>query len=138
MSKPIVFGLASYKGKVEGVHLTNLQVGETASTAEAIDEDGNIEQVDVYGKKRTVSGQGNAATGGDLSALTVGGTLEFDGDEYLITSAGRTYGPNNHATVSFSGESPMVSSGGQVTSGGQVGDGGTVTSGGQVGNGGDS
>ena len=121
MGNNIVFGLATYKNKVAGAHLSNLQFGETCSTAEAVDEDGNVEQIDVYGKKRTVSGQGNIVSGGDLSAMTVGGTLEFDNESYRLTSVGKAYGPNQHATVNFSGEAPMVTSGGVVTSGGQVG-----------------
>ncbi len=112
--------LRLFPGAVAGLHLTSVQYGETCSTAEAVDEDGNVEQVDVYAKKRTVSGQGNIVSGGSLAALTVGGTLEIGGQSYLITSAGKAYGPNQHATVNFSGEAPMVTSGGTVTSGDQV------------------
>ena len=50
----IVFGLAEYKGAVSGVRLQSVTYGESASTAEAMDEDGYIEQTDVYGKKRTI------------------------------------------------------------------------------------
>ena len=111
----IIFGLASYKNAVAGLHLTNVQYGESASTAEATDEDGNIEQVDVYAKKRTIQAQGNVVSGGNLSALTVGGTVTMGGKAYRITSVTKTEAPNQHATFSFNGEAPM-----EVTSGGQV------------------
>ena len=38
----IVFGLASYKGAVSGLRLQRVTYGENASTAEALDEEGNI------------------------------------------------------------------------------------------------
>ena len=41
--KTIVFGLATYKGIVAGVHLQSVTYTETASPAEATAEDGNIE-----------------------------------------------------------------------------------------------
>ena len=48
----IVFGLAKYKNAVAGLRIQSVTYGETASTAEAVDEDGNIEQTDVHSKKR--------------------------------------------------------------------------------------
>ena len=111
----IIFGLASFKGAVTGLHLTSVQYGENASTAEAVDEDGNIEQVDVYAKKRTIQAQGNVVSGGDISALTVGGTVTFGGKSYRITSVGCAEAPNAHKTFSLSGEAPMVTGGGAVS-----------------------
>ena len=116
----IIFGLATYKNAVAGLHLTSVQYGETASTAEAVDEDGNVEQTDVYAKKRTIQAQGNVVSGGDISALTVGGTVTMGGTSYRITSVTKNEAPNQHATFSFNGEAPMVTSGGTVTSGDQV------------------
>lgn len=75
----IVFGLASFKNAVAGLHLQTVTYGETASSAEAIDEDGNIEQIDMYGKKRTIQCEGNVVAEGDISALTVGGELTIGG-----------------------------------------------------------
>lgn len=115
----IVFGLATYKNAVAGLHLQNVQYGETASTAEAIDEDGNIEQIDVYGKKRTVQAEGNVVSGGDLSALTVGGTVTIAGATYKIDKVDIKESVNGQKTCSFSGSAPMpVTSGGQVAGGG--------------------
>ena len=117
----IVFGLATYKGAVTGLRLQNVQYGETASTAEAINEDGNIEQIDVYAKKRTIQADGNVVSGGDISALTVGGAVTIGGVDYKIDKVDIKESVNGHKTCSFSGSAPIpVSSGGVVTSGGQV------------------
>ena len=103
----IVFGLAAYKGAVAGLHLQNVQYGETASTAEAINEDGNIEQTDVYAKKRTIQADGNVVSGGDLSALTVGADVTIGGVSYRIDKVDIKESVNGHKTCSFSGSAPM-------------------------------
>jgi hypothetical protein len=112
----IVFGLANYKNAVAGLRIQDMTYGETASTAEAVDEDGNIEQTDVYGRKRTIQGNGNVVAGADLSALTVGGTITVDSIAYKIDKVDIKEGVNAHKTCSFAGSAPMP-----VTSGGQVG-----------------
>ena len=114
MSDKIVFGIVSYKNAVAGVHLNSVQEGETGSTAEAVNEDGEVEQIDVHSKKRTVQAQGNIVSGADLSALTVGATVTFGGRSYRITSISKTEAANAHGTFSLNGEAP-------ITSGGQVG-----------------
>ena len=114
----VTFGLASYKGAVSGLHLQTVTYGETASTAEAIDEDGNIEQVDVYAKKRTIQCEGNVDADGDISALTVGGDLSVGGNTFKIDSVSIKESVNGHKTVSISGSAPIESSG---TGGGGTG-----------------
>lgn len=101
----IVFGIAEYNGDVAGVHLQNLDFGETASTAEALDEDGNVEQIDVYGAKQTVQGDGNVVSGAAV-AIHVRGTVTFNDVTYKITSCNKKYSVNGHCTFSFSGEAP--------------------------------
>lgn len=108
----IVFGLASFKNAVAGLHLQTVTYGETASSAEAIDEDGNIEQIDMYGKKRTIQCEGNVVAEGDISALTVGGELTIGGKKYTIDNVSVRTGVNGHKTASISGSAPMEPAGG--------------------------
>ena len=125
MSDNVVFGLVTYKGAVTGLYLQDVQYGETASTAESLDEDGNVVQTDVYGKKRTIQANGNVKVGADLSALTVGGTITVDSVEYKIDKVDIKETVNGAKTCSLSGSAPMpVTSGAAVTSGGQVSGGG--------------
>ena len=84
----VVFGLASYKGAVTGLRLQRVTYGESASTAEALDEDGNIEQTDVYGKKKTIQCEGNVTDSG-VSSVTVGGTLTVGGDNFGVKLFGQ-------------------------------------------------
>lgn len=104
----IVFGLAKYKGVVTGLSIQSVTYGETASTAEAMDEDGNIEQVDVYGKKKTIQIEGNVAADGDVTALTVGGTLTVNGSNYTIDNVSIKEANNGHKTASISGSCPIA------------------------------
>ena len=104
----IVFGLASYKGAVSGLRLQRVTYGESASTAEALDEEGNIEQTDVYGKKKTIQCEGNVVEGGPF-ALTVGGTLKVGSDNFKIDNVNITENVNGHKTASISGSAPMTS-----------------------------
>lgn len=104
----IVFGLSSYKGAVAGLHLQRVTYGESASTQDAIDEDGNIEQTDIYGKKKTIQCEGNVVEGGTF-ALTVGGTLTVGGDNFKIENVNITENVNGHKTASISGSAPMTS-----------------------------
>ncbi|MBP5532153.1 MAG: hypothetical protein J6Y54_09035 [Lentisphaeria bacterium] len=120
MNGAIKFGLCEYKGAVAGLRLQSFSTDEDASEAEAMDEDGNIEQTDVYGKKETAQGEGNIIVGSDLSALTVGGTITVDSKVYRLTKVSKKHAVNQHATCSFTGVRPLTS-GGTVTSGGQVG-----------------
>lgn len=103
----IVFGLATFKGAVTGLRLQDVTYGEAASEAEALDEDGNIEQSDVYGKKKTIQCNGNVVAGGDISVLKVGGTLTVDGVDYKLNSVSIKEVVNGHKTASISGSAPM-------------------------------
>ena len=108
MSDKIIFGFAKYKGAVSGVRLQSVVYGESASTAEAMDEDGYIEQTDVYGKKKTIQCEGNVVDGSPL-AVTVGGTLTVGGDNFTIDNVSITENVNGHKTASISGSAPMTS-----------------------------
>ena len=104
----VVFGLASYKGTVTGLHLQRVTYSETASTQDAVGEDGNIEQTDVYGKKKTIQCEGNVVDGSPL-AVTVGGKLTVGGDDFTIDNVSITENVNGHKTASISGSAPIKS-----------------------------
>ena len=102
----IVFGLALYKGIVAGVRLQRVIYSETASTADSLDEDGNVEQTDVFGKKKTLQCEGNV-TEDNLAALTVGGTLTVNGEDFKIDNVSFTEANNAHKTASISASAPI-------------------------------
>lgn len=103
----VVFGLAAYKGAVAGLKLQRVTYAEMASEADALDEDGDVEQTDVYGKKKTIQCEGNVTVGSDLSALTVGGELTVAGDTYKINNKQVVEQVNGHKTATISGSAPM-------------------------------
>ena len=103
----IVFGLAAYKGAVTGLRLQRVTYGETASTAEAMDEDGNIEQTDVYGKKKTLQCEGNVIEGNDFGNVKVGAELTVKGETFKIDNVSITESVNGHKTASISASAPI-------------------------------
>ena len=104
----IVFGMAAYKGAVAGLRIQSVTYGETASTAEAVDEDGNIEQTDVYSKKKTIQIEANVTDAADMTALTVGGSLTIGGAVYTIDNVSLKETNTGHKTASISGSAPMT------------------------------
>ena len=113
--KTIVFGLATYKGIVAGVHLQSVTYTETASPAEATAEDGNIEQIDYYAKKKTIQCQGNVTAyigevHPEIPTLSVGGELTVGEDTFTIESIILTESVNGHKTAQINGTSPVKSS----------------------------
>ena len=103
----IVFGLAEYKNAFAGLHLQDVTYGESATTVEGVDEDGNIEQVDVYAKKRTIQCEGNVVGDSDLSGLVVGADLTVAGNTYKIDSVSIKETVNGHKTATISGSAPI-------------------------------
>lgn len=99
------FGLLEFKGQVAGVTIQQLVFGETASEAEALNEDGDIEQIDQYGRKRTVQGDGNLKAGSEFK-LEAGATLTVNGVTYKLNSVTQTRTNTGHIKVSFSGSAP--------------------------------
>ena len=105
----IVFGLAKYKGVAAGLRVQSVTYGESASTAEAVDEDGNIEQTDVHSKKKTIQIEANVTDEANMGAITVGGELVVNGDTYKIDNVSIKEANNAHKTVSISGSCPIKS-----------------------------
>ena len=103
----VVFGLATYKGIVTGLRLQRVSYGETASTAESIDEDGNVEQIDYYGKKKTLQCEGNVVKNGDFTNVKVGADLIVNGENFTIDNLNITESVNGHKTASISASAPI-------------------------------
>lgn len=104
-NKTIKFGLAAYKDQVAGVVLSSITEGESASEAEAMDENGNIIQTDQYAKKKTLQGEGLITVADEL-VLTVGGTLLIGETTYTINNVSKTSTNATHVKVTFAGSAP--------------------------------
>lgn len=110
MPDTITFGTAAYQGAVTGLIITSIKFGSSAQAAEAMDEEGNIIQVDMYGKKQTVNIEGTVS--GDLSGLVAGATLTIDGVAYTIESAEVTSTNTGHTSASITASAPIAASSG--------------------------
>ena len=101
----ITFGTASYKGAVSGLIITSIKQGTNAQSAEAMDEDGNIIQIDMYGKKYSLQIEGTVS-GGSL-ALVAGADLAVGGITYKIESVEVTQTNTGHQTASITASAPV-------------------------------
>lgn len=102
----VKFGLVEYKDKVAGVTLENIKLGKAGQTAELMDEEGNITQIDVFGKKRTLQADGSVKTPASASALAVGATLTVDEIPYKISQIEETRSHTGHHKMSVSASAP--------------------------------
>ena len=102
------FGLAEYKGALAGVYLQNVSVQQTSSQAEALNEDGDIEQIDIYGAKEQLQAEGTVITGGTISALAVGATLNVNGVDYKIENISIRNSVTGHKTITVSAVRPIA------------------------------
>ena len=109
MSASVKFGLVTCSGVLTGCYVQDVSWGDTCSTAEAMDEQGNIVQIDVYAKKRTFTA--NATVNGDVT-IKSGDILTINGNDYTITSATFKEAANAHKTFSVSGTAPFEEPGG--------------------------
>ena len=119
MPDTINFGTAAYKNAVSGVIITAIKQGGNGQTAEAMDEDGNIIQVNIYGKKHTLTIEGTLASG-TTSSLAPGGTITIDGVDYTIESSEVTSTNTGHTSISITASAPMAA---EAASGDSTGDG---------------
>lgn len=101
-----IIGLVTYAGAVTGLEIQDVTYGETGSTIEPLTEAGNVDQIGVYGKKKTIAVNGNVKSGSDLSALTIGGTLTVDSVAYTITSVSVRESVTGAKSCSINGEAP--------------------------------
>ena len=106
MPDTINFGTAAYKNAVAGLIITSIKFGSNAQAAEAMDEEGNIIQVDMYGKKQTVNIEGTVSSGTTL-ALVAGADLTVSGTTYKIESVEVTSTNTGHTNASITASAPV-------------------------------
>ncbi len=106
MPDTINFGTAAYKNAVTGLIIPSIKFGSNAQAAEAMDEEGNIIQVDMYGKKQTVNIEGTVSSGTTL-ALVAGATLTIGGVTYTIESVEVTSTNTGHTNASITASAPV-------------------------------
>ena len=111
MPDTINFGTATYKNAVTGLIITSIKFGSTAQSAEAMDEEGNIIQVDMYGKKQTVNIEGTVSSGTTL-ALVAGADLTIDSVTYKIESVEVTSTNTGHTNASITASAPVPAASG--------------------------
>ena len=99
------FGLLKYKGQVAGVEIQQFTFNNTSSEVEALDENGDISQIDQYGRKRTIQGDGNLKSENDMK-LEPGATLTVDGITYKLNFVTKTVSNTGVVKISFSGSAP--------------------------------
>ena len=102
----INFGTAAFNGSVTGLIITSIKQGSTAQAAEAMDESGNIIQVDMYGKKYTLQIEGTVS-GGTTLGLVAGGTLTIGSNTYTIESVEVTSTNTGHTSASITASAPV-------------------------------
>ena len=108
MPDTINFGTAAFKGAVSGLIITSIKFGSNAQAAEAMDEEGNIIQVDMYGKKQTVQIEGTVSGGTSLAGLVVGADLTIDSITYKIESVEVTSTNTGHTNASITASAPIA------------------------------
>ena len=107
MSNTINFGTAAFQGAVTGLIITSIKFGSNAQAAEAMDEEGNIIQVDMYGKKQTVNIEGTVSSGTTL-ALVAGADLTIGSVTYKIESVEVTSTNTGHTNASITASAPIA------------------------------
>jgi len=112
----VVFGMATYKGAISPLQLQNISEQETGQQNEPLNEDGDVNQIDLYGNKKVLNATGNVKEGADTSAIVRGGSLIVNGTTYKITQVTWGESPNANKTCQITAEAPVVSgSGGSST-----------------------
>ena len=106
MAAAIVMGLATCKGAIAALELQDVTYGESGSTIEPLKESGDVSDIGTYGAKLTIQANGNVKTGGDLAALTFGGTLTVNLVAYTITDVQIKESVTGAKTCSISGSAP--------------------------------
>ena len=89
-----------------GLKFQSATEGTSGSTAEAMDETGNIIQTDVYAKKMTFQGEA-LVTDEHTENIKVGDEFTYNGTTYTVDKADYTTSNTGHKKVSISGSAPM-------------------------------
>ena len=100
----ITFGTVAYKDKVTGVYITSIRKDQTGSSVDAMNEGGEVVQIDRYGKKLTIQVDGTVKD--DITALKIGAELTIDGTKYTIDTVSTTQTNTGHYTLSLTASAP--------------------------------
>ena len=100
----ITFGTIAYKDKVTGVYISSIKKDKTGSSVDAMNEAGEVVQIDRYGKKLTIQVDGTVKD--DISTLKIGAKLTIDGTEYIIDTVSTTQTNTGHYTLSLTASAP--------------------------------
>ena len=100
----ITFGTVAYKDKVTGVYITSIRKDQTGSSVDAMNEAGEVVQIDRYGKKLTIQVDGTVKD--DITALKIGAELTIDGTKYTIDTVSTTQTNTGHYTLSLTASAP--------------------------------
>ena len=111
----VVFGLATYKGAISGLQLQNISEQETGQQNEPLNEEGGVNQIDLYADKMVLSATGNVVEGSDVSAIKRGGSLTVNGTTYKITNVTWGEGTAANKTCQITAEAPLAPPSGSGT-----------------------
>lgn len=100
----ITFGTVAYKDKVTGVYITSIKKDQIGSSVDAMNEGGEVVQIDRYGKKLTIQVDGTVKD--DITVLKIGAKLTIDGTEYTIDTVSTTQTNTGHYTLSLTASAP--------------------------------
>lgn len=110
------FGVITTSAGVSSIVIQSLQIGNSVETAQAMDENGNITDINGYGKKNSVTIKG--LVDGSVTAAA-GDNITVGSDTYIITSFQKSESNTGYAEVDVTAEgAPGVTPVGPVTSSG--------------------
>lgn len=110
------FGIITTSAGVSSIVIQSLQIGSSVETAQAMDELGNITDINGYGAKKSVTIKG--LVDGSVSA-DAGDIITVGSDSYIITSFQKSESNTGYAEVDVTAEgAPDVTPVGPQTSSG--------------------
>lgn len=110
------FGIITTSSGVSSIVIQSIQIGDSVETANAMDEKGNITDINAYGKKNSVTIKG--LVDGSVSASS-GDVITVGSDSYIITSFQKSESNTGYAEVDVTAEgAPGVTPVGPITSSG--------------------
>ena len=95
------FGIVTTSTGVSSIVIQSLQHGTSAETAQAMDEKGNITDINGYGKKTSVTIKGLLDGSVDVAA---GDIITVGSDSYIITSVTVSESNTGYAEADISAE----------------------------------
>ena len=95
------FGIVTTSSGVTSIVIQSIQIGNSVETANAMDENGNITDINGYGKKNSVTIKG--LLDGTV-AVAAGDIITVGSDSYIITSVQISESNTGYAEADISAE----------------------------------